>query len=75
MINRNSDLKAFQDRVREACGEEFTTPEKFGKAIGLGRDEARRLLKGLPKIGGKYWIDDAVERVFNELHPVPRKAG
>lgn len=76
MIDRNRELAAMQDRVREKLGGwELTTPGELGKAIGLGRDETRRLLKGLPTIAGKYGVNAAVERVFDELHPRPRRAG
>ena len=75
MLDRNSDLRAFQARAREACTEEFTTIQAFAKAVGLGRDAAYELLAGLPSIRGKYMVDDLAERVFNELHPKSKRCG
>lgn len=75
MLDRNSDLRAFQARAREACAAEFTTIQAFAKAVGLGRNAAYELLSGLPSIRGKYFVDDLAERAFNELHPKPKRRG
>lgn len=75
MIDRNSDLRAFQARARELCGGEFVTAEAFAAAMGLARDKTKTYLRGLPKLGYKYWVDDAAERVFEELHPKAKRAG
>ncbi|MBR0178884.1 MAG: hypothetical protein IJQ03_00420 [Firmicutes bacterium] len=75
MLDRNSDLRAFQARAREACAAEFTTIQTFAKALGLGRDVAYKLLAGIPNIRGKYLVDDMAERIFNELHPKAKRCG
>lgn len=75
MLDRNSDLRAFQARARDACAAEFTTIQSFAKAMGLGRDVAYELLSGVPNIRGKYLVDDLAERIFNELHPKAKRCG
>lgn len=75
MLDRNSDLRAFQARAREACASEFTTIIGFAKALGLGQRAAYSLLTGIPSIGGKYLVDDLAERIFNELHPKAKRCG
>ena len=75
MNERTEKLRAAQERAFTKVGAEFTTVDQYAKAVGLGRDETRRLLRGLPRIGGKVNVFDAAERVFDELHPRPRRAG
>ncbi len=75
MIERNADLRAFQERARIACGGEFATIQAFASSIGISRNEAYRVITGLRKIGRQYMVADMAERVFNELHPKPKRLG
>ena len=75
MIDRNRDLLAFQDRARAACGGDFATIPGFAKALGIGRDPAHKLMQGLRSVGGRYMVIDMAERVYDELHPKPKRLG
>ena len=75
MIERNADLRIFQQRIRQACGKEFVTVMDVARAVGLGKNTTYLLLQGLPRVGGKLFVDDAAERVYEKVRPKAKRCG
>lgn len=75
MIDRNSNLKAFQARCREACGGEFASIKTFCTAVGVSYSNRRQTFAKVSCIGRLCMVDDLAEAVFDLFHPKPKRCG
>ena len=76
MIERNAELIAFRDRIREKCGQkDFVTVMDVSRACGIGRDTCYTILKRLPRVGGKLYLDDAAETLYIVVRPKSKRCG
>lgn len=75
MIDRNTDLRAFQHRAIQACGSEFVSIPTFAAAMGLGEKQTYRLAGQLNKIGSKYLVADLAEQAYNLIYPRCKRVG
>lgn len=75
MIERNADLRAFQERIRQGCGKDFVTVMDVVRIVGIGKDTLYPLLRDLPRVGGKLFVDDAAERIYERVRPRAKRCG
>lgn len=79
MIDRNTELLAYQGRLRELCGGMDTvTVKDLQAATGFTKNDLYDLINRAPrlrKIGSRYFVLDVAERIFEAFRPAPRRCG
>ena len=55
-------------KMKVAFGGPFTTKKQVMEAVGWKKyDRVRPYFRGLPKIGQKYWTDDVIDRMLDDV--------
>ena len=71
MIDYNTDKKEHRERCRHICGKEYLSKAAFLRLVGLGKNTP--LLINAVQQGGKYWIGDLADALYDMNHRQAKK--